>query len=1121
MKKLLLLLFCFLITGALNAQTYHSLTMDGVNDFDANTERFQTSSGTDVYSYVTWDADYIYVGFSGTGPWGAITDNDRVFHIYLDSDPKENPKSGNGTTDGITWKWDPTLPFNADFHYAFKTVNNEEVQYSWDGSAWQSGQALSSLNWKGSGYWEVKLSRSAIGNPEQINLIGYVEEDGVGGSIIGGFPSTLFTNTTSDGSITFADTWLNLYLYDEVTPNLAANIDNYQWILRLSAQTSSLADTNIFAGMATNATDGFDSGIDLANPPQPPSNFIDLYFDDSNFNSNLSGTEATRNIKKLVSLDSNTTMWDFIVKTDQTETVTLNASDFDFVPSNYDIKIKDVSADYLHDVRADGSYQYSSTANESKEFELIVGVTLTEANISVSPTSLSFGAVLIDSSSSSNLVLRNTGEQPLNITNIVSGNSVFTFSGSTSFTIDGGESDTISVTFLPTTETNYSTNLTITSNDADSPTLVALSGSGQPNVPEISTNADSLLYGSVYTDSDSTKTFKIYNSGTAPLTVDSIVSTNADFSVVGSTSFLVEMNDSATVTIKFAPSTGGAVRDTISVFHNDSNANPYLVTVVGTGVVKTPDISASTSSIAFGSVRISYDSTITFDIYNTGLAALSVTNITSDVSYFTVTSSSSFNVAVGDTATVSVKFTPLIVADTSGNLSVTSNDDSNSPLVIGLTGSGTTAAYSKALSSGWNLVSVPVEPNNGYRANVVGDDFSSFVLYDYLSSSGYESAESLKVGQAYWLGINSGGTLDVEGTPSLADLTTELSGGWNLVASPFNKNYSANSIYFTKAAETKNLDDAETAGWISSNFYGFDGTNYNSATDLTPWNGFWFSALQESVSMIFYYDSAGANQLNKNRPAELPKSIDNWSVNILASMGDYRDNYLRFGANLNASDNFDSRYDKPNPPVSPSGKGIETYFEYSDWNNYIRKFSSDIREKYIPGEQNKSWEFKVSTTEAGKVTLDWNSILDDIPAEIKNNFDFILSGYGISGGLDMLISGEYKFNADANTIYTFKISASVTGVESETIPEQYALDQNYPNPFNPTTMIKFALPNNSSVRLSVYNLLGEEVKVLVNQELSGGYHSVEFSANDLPSGLYFYKLTAGNFVEIKKMMLMK
>ncbi len=88
-------------------------------------------------------------------------------------------------------------------------------------------------------------------------------------------------------------------------------------------------------------------------------------------------------------------------------------------------------------------------------------------------------------------------------------------------------------------------------------------------------------------------------------------------------------------------------------------------------------------------------------------------------------------------------------------------------------------------------------------------------------------------------------------------------------------------------------------------------------------------------------------------------------------------------------------------------------------------------------------------------------------------------------------------------------------------PVNLVLDQNYPNPFNPTTTIKYEIPKNSFVKLSIYDLLGREISTLVNQAQNAGYHEVTFNAKDLASGIYIYQIQAGEFSRIKKMLLMK
>lgn len=94
---------------------------------------------------------------------------------------------------------------------------------------------------------------------------------------------------------------------------------------------------------------------------------------------------------------------------------------------------------------------------------------------------------------------------------------------------------------------------------------------------------------------------------------------------------------------------------------------------------------------------------------------------------------------------------------------------------------------------------------------------------------------------------------------------------------------------------------------------------------------------------------------------------------------------------------------------------------------------------------------------------------------------------------------------------------------STEIPENFSLSQNYPNPFNPVTKIKFAISGSSVAQtfLSVYDILGREITVLVNQKLQPGSFEVDFDGSNLPSGVYYYKLESGTFIETKKMVLIK
>jgi len=107
-----------------------------------------------------------------------------------------------------------------------------------------------------------------------------------------------------------------------------------------------------------------------------------------------------------------------------------------------------------------------------------------------------------------------------------------------------------------------------------------------------------------------------------------------------------------------------------------------------------------------------------------------------------------------------------------------------------------------------------------------------------------------------------------------------------------------------------------------------------------------------------------------------------------------------------------------------------------------------------------------------------------------------------------------------------QVTVSLSGVGVGNLPTVYSLDQNYPNPFNPTTTISFALPKAGKVQLSVFNLLGQEVKTLVSGDLAAGNQSVVWDGTNehgqsVASGIYFYRIAAGDFSQTKKMMMLK
>jgi hypothetical protein len=132
-------------------------------------------------------------------------------------------------------------------------------------------------------------------------------------------------------------------------------------------------------------------------------------------------------------------------------------------------------------------------------------------------------------------------------------------------------------------------------------------------------------------------------------------------------------------------------------------------------------------------------------------------------------------------------------------------------------------------------------------------------------------------------------------------------------------------------------------------------------------------------------------------------------------------------------------------------------------------------------------------------------------------------GVHVSNDGQVYVSGEGEVASNPSEIITIKYSQSPADIQeiNSEMPSSYSLQQNYPNPFNPSTRIKFQIVEPGNVNLKVYDILGNEITTLVNEEISAGTYEATFDAAGLSSGIYFYTLVAGSFTETKKMILLK
>jgi hypothetical protein len=219
------------------------------------------------------------------------------------------------------------------------------------------------------------------------------------------------------------------------------------------------------------------------------------------------------------------------------------------------------------------------------------------------------------------------------------------------------------------------------------------------------------------------------------------------------------------------------------------------------------------------------------------------------------------------------------------------------------------------------------------------------------------------------------------------------------------------------------------------------------------------------------------------------------------------------------SENSNSNTDAAVMKLDGQSGSVEWYKKYSrgSANEIAGSIGIDgSRNVYIAGISNSSDAMVLKYDNNGNLLFEYN---------------YNGTANGNDGFESLTVSPDGKFCATGAAITStngdaliVKINTStmtgITGAENE-IPSDYSLSQNYPNPFNPSTKISFSIPKASFVKMAVYDITGREVETLVNEQLNAGTFEVDFNASKLTSGVYFYRISAEDFVETRKMILTK
>lgn len=370
--------------------------------------------------------------------------------------------------------------------------------------------------------------------------------------------------------------------------------------------------------------------------------------------------------------------------------------------------------------------------------------------------------------------------------------------------------------------------------------------------------------------------------------------------------------------------------------------------------------------------------------------------------------------------------------------------------------------------SGWNMLSLPLKVTNGLADTVFPGASSEAFRYN----TGYATTESLKFGQGYWIKFDSAASFALTGSTTLRD-TFDVVAKWNMIG------VISDSV---DTAKVKSIP----AGIIKSPYYEFNG-GYTIVKKLVPGKAYWVKTSQAGRIT----QSAFTNKsIVIDHGAPSPEETMN-TLSFTDAAG--HSQKLYFGNGNRGGFDID-RFELP--PVPPAG-------------------AFDIR---FASQRN----LEVASSEASEHPITMQSVA--YPFTIRWEMQERSQSSAIltigSRTIAMKVNGSVTVDQPGELIALRLLSSEA----QEVLPTEFALHQNYPNPFNPFTTITYELPRVSVVTLRVFNVLGEEVTTLVNREEEAGIHTIRWDASNLPSGVYYYRIAAGNhdrqaFTETKKLLL--
>jgi hypothetical protein len=325
--------------------------------------------------------------------------------------------------------------------------------------------------------------------------------------------------------------------------------------------------------------------------------------------------------------------------------------------------------------------------------------------ISVVPTSVSFSNVTVGQTNTQTVTLSNPGTANLTVTQTAGPGTGFSLSGLTMpLTVPPGRSAKFSLSFTPTVAGSLTSSVALVSNAPASPMSVSVSGAGvQPSSPQISVTPGGLAFGSVTVGGSGKQSLTVSNTGSAGLSIAAANVTGSGFSTSGlSLPMTVAVGGSGTITVDFAPSTSGSVIGSLSLASN-APTSPTAIALSGSGVAPTLQLSASPTSLNFGSEAVGTSGTQNVTLTNdssSGSITVSAITISGPFASTGVTLPVTLNAA--ESQTLNVTFTPTASGAATGTLTITSTAG-NSPTTVTLAGTGTSTAGTTIPATFWGM----------------------------------------------------------------------------------------------------------------------------------------------------------------------------------------------------------------------------------------------------------------------------------------------------------------------------------------------------------------------------------------------------------------------------------